>query len=188
MSWETCAVDSDYEIYTEYPYPIKKKSNGKILKERIDACHGYYVVSLHRKKFLKHRIVAQQWLENPKNHKYVDHINRDRTDNHVENLRYVSVSENNFNRSSHRNVCYHYIDYEDEPDDLILVTDYGEHKFEDYYYSPIQNKFYFDNGVQYRVLHVNYRKTGLAFVYAFSIDHKRVNIYFNKFKRLYDLM
>ena len=187
MSWETLAADSDYEIYNEFPYSIRKKSNGKILKESIDR-QGYYSVHLNQKTYRKHRIVAQQFIPNPNNYKCVDHINRDRTDNRIENLRYVSYSENNFNKTSSCNIKYEFIDYEDEPDDLIIVTDYGKHEFEDYYYSPSENRFYFDNGVQYRVLHINYEKTGSAFVYTFTTEHKRVKIRFNRFKKLYDLI
>ena len=139
-------------------------------------------------RYSKHRIIAQQFIPNPNNYKCVDHINRDRTDNHIENLRYVSYSENLLNKSSNHNIKYEFLDYGDEPDDLILVTDYGKHEFEDYYYSPSENRFYFDNGVQYRILHVNYEKTGTAFVQAYSIEHKRVKICFNRFKKLYDLI
>ena len=35
--WQTCVVDSEYEIYTEYPYLIRrKKSNKKIVKEGLN--------------------------------------------------------------------------------------------------------------------------------------------------------
>ena len=30
-----CVVDNDYEIATTFPYIIRKKSNGKIIKESI---------------------------------------------------------------------------------------------------------------------------------------------------------
>ena len=32
MSWVECKVDPDYEISTEYPYQIRKKSNKRIVK------------------------------------------------------------------------------------------------------------------------------------------------------------
>ena len=53
------------------------------------------------KKFYIHRLVAETFIKNKdKNKMYVDHINRIRDDNRVENLRWVTYSENNKNRKS----------------------------------------------------------------------------------------
>jgi hypothetical protein len=62
---------------------------------------GYYRVSIFGKRYLSHRIV---WLWNkgyfPK--KEIDHINHDRADNRIENLREVSTKENAQNHSAKR--------------------------------------------------------------------------------------
>jgi len=42
-----------------------------------------------------HRLVAKAFIPNPDNLSQVDHINEDKTDNSVHNLRWVSSSENN---------------------------------------------------------------------------------------------
>lgn len=61
---------------------------------------GYKQVSLKfddTKKFKKqyvHRLVAQVWLDNPENKREVNHKNLDRTDNRVENLEWLTSSEN----------------------------------------------------------------------------------------------
>ena len=44
-----------------------------------------------------HRLVALSFIPNPENKLYVDHINRDRTNNNVENLRWATASENRIN-------------------------------------------------------------------------------------------
>ena len=31
MSWEQLREDADYEIFTEYPHEIRRKSNGRII-------------------------------------------------------------------------------------------------------------------------------------------------------------
>ena len=59
---------------------------------------SYYRINLNKKKYAVHRLVAETFLENPDNKPYVDHINRNPYDNRLENLRWVTGSENNMNR------------------------------------------------------------------------------------------
>lgn len=187
MSWQDLiGFENDYEIFTEYPHQIRKKSNNRILKESVDN-DGYYRVNLNNQSYLKHRIIALQFIPNPEFLPCVDHINRNRTDNHISNLRWVSRSENNKNISGHKHGDYNIIDYDDCPDDLIIVNNYNQHILEDYYYSPENNRFYFDTGVDLRELHINFAKNGSAFVYARNTNNKQVLIYFTKFKKLYGL-
>jgi hypothetical protein len=72
---------------------------------------GYYDIRLSkngsRKTCKLHRLLAQQFIPNPDNFRYIDHINRIRTDNRLENLRWVSCRQNNNNRSD--NVEHNYI-------------------------------------------------------------------------------
>ena len=187
MSWIDCKVNEDYEIFTEYPYDIRKKSTGKIVSEWLNDS-GYVCLNLNGVNYRKHRLIATQFIPNdsPLIKTEVDHINHDRTDFHIENLRWVSRKENNLNKSSYKNINYEFIDYEDTPDDLVQVNDYGKHEFEDYYYSPDNNLFYFDTGVNLRILHINFKKeTGSAFVCMRSKENKKVLIYFTKFKKIY---
>ena len=46
-----------------------------------------------------HRLVALHYIPNPNNKPEVDHIDRNRTNNNVNNLRWVSKSEQNINRT-----------------------------------------------------------------------------------------
>ena len=50
-----------------------------------------------RKKMRCHRLTALAFLPNPDNHKEVDHMNRNKLDNCVFNLRWISHSENQIN-------------------------------------------------------------------------------------------
>ena len=72
-----------------------------ILTPSIDK-KGYSVVILssnvgNRKHLKVHRLVANAFVENKDNKPQVDHINRNRSDNKAENLRWVTNSENQFN-------------------------------------------------------------------------------------------
>ena len=50
-----------------------------------------------RKSVQVHRLVASTFISNPNNYEQVDHINRNTKDNRVENLRWVTQSENQYN-------------------------------------------------------------------------------------------
>lgn len=67
---------------------------------------GYCRVRIAGKLYLVHRLVAETFLPNPENKPFVDHINRNTSQNFVGNLRWVSHSENMRNTQAHDNVEY----------------------------------------------------------------------------------
>ena len=48
----------------------------------------------NKKSFLVHRLVAIAFILNPNNYETVDHINKNKDDNRVDNLRWMSREEN----------------------------------------------------------------------------------------------
>ena len=54
---------------------------------------GYLRVKIHGKLYLVHRIVAETFIPNPENKPTVDHLNRDRGDNSVKNLKWATYEE-----------------------------------------------------------------------------------------------
>lgn len=59
---------------------------------------GYKVVRLSGKQYKHHRIIAQEFIPNPENKPQVNHINWIKTDNRIENLEWVTQSENELHK------------------------------------------------------------------------------------------
>lgn len=71
------------------------------------SCQGYRRISLTnqqgKKSFSIHRLVAFAFIDNPNNYPEVDHINRDNSDNRVENLRWANDFIQSQNRGDQKN-------------------------------------------------------------------------------------
>ena len=75
---------------------VKNLTSDKILKNNLIKVHReYYVIQLRNKKSMKriHVLIAEAFIPNPKNKPKVDHIDRDRTNNNIDNLRWITLSE-----------------------------------------------------------------------------------------------
>lgn len=74
-----------------------KKIPYRILTPTISK-RGYYVVTLHKNGVSKtctvHRLIATAFIPNPDNKPYIDHIDTNRLNNDVCNLRWVTSKEN----------------------------------------------------------------------------------------------
>lgn len=184
--YETLKGFDDYEICKDYPYDIRKKGKTTPLQGTISN-NGYRRILIHRKMYMFHRLVANQFIPNddPLNKTEIDHVNHDRADNHIENLRWVSKRENNINRTSYyRGRIAEYVD--ELPEDAFEFNEYNGHELEDYYYSSEEDTFYFFNGVQYRKLPLC-SQNGRYFVNARDIDGAQIRIHLSTFKKLYDI-
>lgn len=78
---------------------VTKKYKGILLKFSRSGWGGYYFVQLsdiNNKKFREcvHRIVARTFIPNPNNKPQVNHIDGDKLNNRLENLEWVTQSEN----------------------------------------------------------------------------------------------
>ena len=79
---------------------VRNKKTGHI-KQPTENDDGYLVVSFNSRVKRVHRLVAERFLPAPTNDirtLVVDHLDRDRTNNDVSNLRWCSRSDNNQNK------------------------------------------------------------------------------------------
>lgn len=180
--FESLKIDGDYEITNNlYPFIIRRKDNKRVVKVSYDKSIGYNTIYLNGKKYKYHRIIAQQFIPNPNNLPQIDHVNHDRQDNRIENLRWITSSENNRNKAGYNKIK---VNYEDElSEDAIEVKEYGNHKFNFIYFDD--DKFYYYTGAAYRELQYKVKSgSGSLYVNVRDINNINVNIYINLFKKL----
>jgi hypothetical protein len=107
--WKCVDGFADYEVSSLGRVRSMKFGKVRILKPR-KTTDGYFSVvtcmngceTSHR----IHRLVASAFLPNPETLPQVDHIDRTVTNNCVDNLRWVSPSQNSFNTHRHYRELY----------------------------------------------------------------------------------
>jgi len=107
MFYEHYAIISNFSNYAISTCGnVLNITTGRILKPGINT-GGYYYVNLYKNKKVKnkriHKLVSNAFLDNPENKKCCDHIDRDRKNNNITNLRYATSSENKKNSSIYKN-------------------------------------------------------------------------------------
>ena len=108
ITTENLASNSEHwaaiDGYTNYQVSwwgrVRNAKTGRILKGG-KSIPGYLFVHLYKngKALIHyiHQLVAREWVGNPEEKRCVDHVDGSRTNNHWENLRYATHSENGGN-------------------------------------------------------------------------------------------
>jgi len=96
-----------FENYLIYPSgKVYSKVSKRYLKPTLGN-RGYFNVNLYKdgkeKKHQIHRLLALHFIENPDNKAFVDHIDQNKTNNKLNNLRWATDSENGQNRTFQKN-------------------------------------------------------------------------------------
>ena len=178
-SWEVLKFNDEYEINNRYPYQIRKIKNKRILSESVRN-DGYIQINLNCKPYKKHRIIAFQWIENddPETKTEIDHIDRDKLNNRIDNLRWVSRSENKMNRKLKKGIYCTEL-----PNTAIQIMSYLDVQLDRYFYDPIEQKLYMRTGMidlPYKLI-VPYIHCGTLCIAFTDVDGKNKGRSWNKF-------
>ena len=113
----------------------------------------------------------------------IDHIDRNKKNNSISNLRIVSRTTNLLNRFSNEEI-------DEIPDDAIKIIKYNDHYFQNIYFSPSTNCLYRSSeSYLFKILFKSYKFKGKDKIYYSEktvindINKKPVQIYLNKLKK-----
>lgn len=95
LTIERWRKNKEYGVYVSTCGRVKLIKNKEILNPRINE-RGYCTVFTDKGAVMVHRLVAYTWLGGKRNAMYnVDHINSNKRDNSIKNLRWVTIEVNN---------------------------------------------------------------------------------------------
>ena len=117
--------ETTYRIYDNGQ--VMNEKTGHYYKGTIRNGYRWFDLRWENKKIAKsqHRLLAEAFIENPNNYEYVHHINNNRLDNRIENLQWVTASENNLEKNKLPSLNDHndYLDYDLSQEDWKTFRD-----------------------------------------------------------------
>ena len=104
--FENYAVSTHGRIMRLTPGPGTKPGDFKAIQRNKKTGYTHVKVSgsLGWRSMAVHRLVAETFLPNENNYREIDHIDRDKTNNHVDNLRWCTRRENMSNMTHLRSL------------------------------------------------------------------------------------
>ena len=98
--WKQFRDNDNYEVSSFGK--IKNKKTGRLLKPANKGGYLYVGLSLNciKRSYALHRIVAITFLSNPENKPHVNHLDKNKVNNNISNLEWVTALENNIHKSN----------------------------------------------------------------------------------------
>ena len=126
--------EDSYEIEIDPPHRIRRIGSDRFVTPYLHRASGYMCVRLNDGIYKLHRILAKHFLPNPDDLPEIDHIDRDKTNNSIENLRWISRSENLRNRGQYTRQRPEYLTT--PPNDITEIRTFNDVEYE-------ENKYFF---------------------------------------------
>ncbi|CAL6017950.1 HNH_endonuclease [Hexamita inflata] len=147
---------------------------------------GYFMTSLKNElgwsTFTVHSLVANAFLGLKPTNFQVDHIDRNKQNNCIGNLRYISASDNNKNKTKYNIHLAEY--FQILPTNCVQLKSYGKHTFEKYFIDQNTKEIYCLMLNQYLKLTLTTRKQNQVQYYVIKNNlGKQVSIYLSKLQR-----
>lgn len=170
--------DTTFQIVS---FKQKKYTDGKILRPRISK-KGYidylFYINGKQKRILLHHIIVKLFIDkNFDSSKFeVDHKNRNKQDNRIDNLCIVSHSANQRNRSSHKGKKFNYVD---NIGAYLIIN-----KEAQIYYSLDFDKFYMliNQSGKFKELHISFKNGKNPYIH-YKYNNKQHFLNIDKFKK-----
>lgn len=170
-----CCSTSSNEIYSKYLKRFIKQAKDK---------DGYYRPSVSKEgkktRIHAHRFIYSCFDDIPEGC-VIDHIDHNIENNHLYNLRAVSLSTNARNLSKCRGIKYNHI--KTLPIDAIKIEHARGLTFDKLYYSSSTDKYYVDLDESFRELYVNKNNT----ICVYDTNNNRIRLSLCYIKREYSL-
>lgn len=114
MAYKYIILDNEITYFRIYDDgKIMSEKTGKYYKGTIRNGYCWYDLRYKNKKYSRsqHRLLAEAFIDNPNHLSYIHHIDGNRLNNSLENLQWVSASENNLKNNRHLNNSIDHNDY-----------------------------------------------------------------------------
>ena len=108
-SYEKLKIDARYSICKEYPYQIIYTNTKRVVKVHT-SYNEYKTVSIGGKTYGLHKVIAEQWLDNPNKCTEVNHKDGNRSNNKLDNLEWITHSDNLKQREKFTRRKFEFID------------------------------------------------------------------------------
>lgn len=153
---ENLKLNEDYSI-VEINNVFEIFKGNRKLKQTLTP-DGYLSVRINNNSYRMHRLLMNQFRDMPIDSKLVvDHIDGNRTNNSLNNLRVVPTKVNNFNKHSRGNKRYEYLEKSIvEPlmnTSIFKCTREGEIISDQLFYFKDKQCFLFETDCQYKILY-----------------------------------